>query len=292
MNLNPHTFARHVRELKQFGPLDADPTLLWLPTDTIDRIADGLDADAFEFPDEPMPSNGVVIGTAVPVETTISDSLNVIHIQSDASVRDGFIDSLIHHNPELCKERIERFCASKGRVVPVYGHDEGDTRLSAMTLVDPNTWTVFPELADPNPKSFVSMVIAATAKNAKPGEHTLLDFVRAAWTLATSDEERDVHAIARRNKSVNVGKSGRGRRRVDVEVSVLDIKRPKVPHGGDRNTEGGAFSYSHRFEVRGHYRMQACGPGRSQRRKRWIDGFVKGPDDKPLIRKTKVYRVR
>jgi hypothetical protein len=36
---------------------------------------------------------------------------------------------------------------------------------------------------------------------------------------------------------------------------------------------------SKRFTVRGHWRMQACGPGRKDRRRRWIEPFWKGPKE-------------
>ena len=41
-------------------------------------------------------------------------------------------------------------------------------------------------------------------------------------------------------------------------------------------------NWSHRWFVQGHWRQQACGPKRAERRPRWIGPFVKGPGDKPL----------
>jgi hypothetical protein len=44
--------------------------------------------------------------------------------------------------------------------------------------------------------------------------------------------------------------------------------------------------------VNGFWRWQAFGPGRTERKRIWVDGFVKGPADKPLIKRKRVYSVR
>jgi hypothetical protein len=44
----------------------------------------------------------------------------------------------------------------------------------------------------------------------------------------------------------------------------------------------GKVDWQKRWFVHGHWRMQPCGPNRSQRRPIWIDTFIKGPEDKPL----------
>lgn len=51
----------------------------------------------------------------------------------------------------------------------------------------------------------------------------------------------------------------------------------------DRATSsGGTRDHDHRWMVRGHWRLQPHGPGRTLRRLQWIDPYVKGPDDAPL----------
>jgi len=49
-----------------------------------------------------------------------------------------------------------------------------------------------------------------------------------------------------------------------------------------RSSESSSIEWSHRWMVRGHWRLQPYGPQRSKRRLQWIDPFVKGPEDKPL----------
>lgn len=77
--------------------------------------------------------------------------------------------------------------------------------------------------------------------------------------------------------------AGRGeRRRVQRELPslrVLDLASgATVESGGDHHT----VEWSKRWIVRGHWRLQPYGPERRLRRMRWIDPYVKGPDDKPL----------
>ena len=54
-----------------------------------------------------------------------------------------------------------------------------------------------------------------------------------------------------------------------------------IPQGGGGGD--GDPLYSHRWVVRGHWRWQACGKGRKDRRLTWISPHVKGPEDAPLI---------
>jgi hypothetical protein len=72
-------------------------------------------------------------------------------------------------------------------------------------------------------------------------------------------------------------------------VHVVQLRR--ALHHGPTPEKGDGFEYSHRWLVRGHWRMQACGPGRIERRPRWITEHIKGPDDKPLVVHDKVFSV-
>lgn len=57
------------------------------------------------------------------------------------------------------------------------------------------------------------------------------------------------------------------------------------------DAEGKTREWSHRWIVSGHPRLQPCGPGRADRKLIWIDPYPKGPDDKPLVTRQKVYAV-
>ena len=63
-------------------------------------------------------------------------------------------------------------------------------------------------------------------------------------------------------------------------IRVLRLRRrpsTATSAGGDR------ASLSHRFPVRGHWRNQACGPARSERRPTYVAPYIKGPVDAPLV---------
>lgn len=72
-------------------------------------------------------------------------------------------------------------------------------------------------------------------------------------------------------------------------VNIVDL-RPAPDDGGGRTDPATGREYSCRWIVRGHYAMQAYGPNRSLRRRIYIDPYIKGPADKPLVIRTPVYR--
>ena len=73
-----------------------------------------------------------------------------------------------------------------------------------------------------------------------------------------------------------------------VNVVALRNERP-VTIGLPADTQ--PVKWSHRWKVRGHWRNQAHGPGRKQRRWTWIDAYTKGPEDAPFIHKNSVYKL-
>lgn len=71
-------------------------------------------------------------------------------------------------------------------------------------------------------------------------------------------------------------------------VSVIRLRRHERPYQGEGESQ---VEWSHRWMVRGHWRMQACGEGRKERTRIWVHPHIKGPDDKPLIVTDKLYRL-
>lgn len=87
-----------------------------------------------------------------------------------------------------------------------------------------------------------------------------------------------------------LGKKGK-RRRVDrdvPQVSVIDLRRSVAK--GLADVAEAERTYRHRWIVRGHWRNQPYGPGRSERRRTYVAPYVKGPDGAPLLQHEKVYR--
>lgn len=74
------------------------------------------------------------------------------------------------------------------------------------------------------------------------------------------------------------------------QVRVVDARPMRtVPSDpGETTGESGGRHQSTRWVVRGHWRQQAHGPGRSQRRTQWIESYIKGPEGAPLAPHTLV----
>ena len=60
---------------------------------------------------------------------------------------------------------------------------------------------------------------------------------------------------------------------------------------GNRSKGESTVEWASRWVVRGHWRWQAHGVGRAERKRLWIDPYIKGPEDAPLVVSTKVYDV-
>lgn len=76
------------------------------------------------------------------------------------------------------------------------------------------------------------------------------------------------------------------RRGIPDRVTIIQLRRKASGYkpNGETNVE-----WSHQWVVRAHWRHQACGPGRKDRKWVLILPYFKGPEDKPLIITEKVY---
>lgn len=75
------------------------------------------------------------------------------------------------------------------------------------------------------------------------------------------------------------------RKGLDIkDVVVVELRREQQPS----EARGGEAHYSHRFVVGGHWRMQWY-PLSQTHRQKYIGRYIKGPDDKPLILKKRVW---
>jgi hypothetical protein len=116
----------------------------------------------------------------------------------------------------------------------------------------------------------------------------LHSFLQSFWTLMrqpiiSEQRVRPIEPTARkhRKKLTNRG-----------EVRMLHLRQHVRPTGA--SAAGSAaerhFEYSHRFIVRGFWRNQRCGVGGKERKRIWVDSYVKGPADKPLVVGKRVYK--
>jgi hypothetical protein len=76
------------------------------------------------------------------------------------------------------------------------------------------------------------------------------------------------------------------------EVRLVDVRRTSPPQAPGEPGERTGRRWGHRTIVTGHWRQQAYGPGRSQRRPTWIEEHIAGPDDRPLVLREDVHVVR
>ena len=114
-----------------------------------------------------------------------------------------------------------------------------------------------------------------------------LSVLGSAWLLMGQPSVSDRRRIG--TGTGPVGAAGDGGIDPD-EVSIIELRRLRNPDGvaapGD---SGGRRRHDKRFWVSGHWRQQACGPGRKLRKPLWISPFLKGPQDAPLADTTRVY---
>lgn len=123
------------------------------------------------------------------------------------------------------------------------------------------------------------------ADGAIPTEYTNAPrFAMALWLLLnqTITDVSEEHLRTGRRK--NAQKMG-----IPSRVSVIQLRRIA---GVNRKEGESLVQWSHRWVVRGFWRWQPCGEGRTERRRIWIRPFVKGPADMPLIITDKVYELR
>lgn len=78
------------------------------------------------------------------------------------------------------------------------------------------------------------------------------------------------------------------RKGLPPKVSTITLRRTQGTH----DKTDALVEWQHRWIVRGHWRKQACGHNRQERKRIWINPFMKGPDDKPLIQSEKLYNLR
>ncbi len=111
--------------------------------------------------------------------------------------------------------------------------------------------------------------------------HTIAILSLAQQRLGTTSREPLSRPVLRRIK-----RAGR-----DIEtINVIRLRRSAigVPSGETRE-----IAWSHRWPVRGHWRMKQWIPslGRYDETPRYIASFIKGPPDKPLVLKDRVYEL-
>lgn len=116
--------------------------------------------------------------------------------------------------------------------------------------------------------------------NGTEAAHPFVSVVGAAWLLMGQPAVTETRAIA---DTTAAPRSNVGTPEIapPPPVTLIDMRRPqRAPH--DPSEATGERQYNRRWWVGGHWRQQACGPNRSQRKPIYVAPYIKGPEDKPL----------
>lgn len=81
-------------------------------------------------------------------------------------------------------------------------------------------------------------------------------------------------------------------RRQQEDVPTVRVIALRTATGATAGESELSRDYIHRWIVRGHWRMQRCGPEGSLRRPTWIAPHIKGPEDAPILGGEKVYALK
>lgn len=119
-----------------------------------------------------------------------------------------------------------------------------------------------------------------------------LRLLHAFWLLLNQPiTEQDMARLTGPARKAAKAK-GLKRAQMDKEVSVVRLSRSARQAKATSDSQKRHVEWQGQWYVNGFWRWQAYGEGRKQRKRIWVDGFVKGPADKPLIVRKHVYTVR
>ena len=122
------------------------------------------------------------------------------------------------------------------------------------------------------------------------GSH-LVSIVGAAWLLMSQPAVIEIRTLGRGGPGSGDASGATGPRRESSNVTIIELRRPaSAARDGAEGASG--RQYRRRWWVDGHWRQQACGPGRTQRKPIWVSPYVKGPEGSPLVAKERVHVLR
>lgn len=147
------------------------------------------------------------------------------------------------------------------RIMPITRHPRHGGKIIVSSLADNPTECAWNETPAHDPWRLTPILLATW---------TIMQ-----QTLAIRDVER-----------VTPGKA-KGKRGPATPQTVVIVRLRKRERGENADGAGHEVEWSHRWLVAGHWRNQWL-PSRGMHRQQWIDGYVKGPEDKPLVVKDRV----
>lgn len=103
-----------------------------------------------------------------------------------------------------------------------------------------------------------------------------------------------VDTTERERPNVHSRRRAKDRKMSQSDITVVTLRRRSSSSTEAVTTPGESSRewWHHRWVVRGHWRWARVGEGRTQVRRVWVSGHVKGPEDKPLRITKKVYDLK
>ncbi|MEV0759504.1 hypothetical protein [Nocardia sp. NPDC050435] len=143
-----------------------------------------------------------------------------------------------------------------------------------------------------------SAALARELGHGDDGLKHVIALIGATWLLSSQENLASTHALKTQAPKRGLLPSAATTETLEY-VQVVDVQPRPGPETGGRalnEDERPAREYTHRWWVGkaegGFWRQQACGPRHSQRKPLWIQPFVKGPKDKPLLKSPTVKVIR
>jgi hypothetical protein len=130
-----------------------------------------------------------------------------------------------------------------------------------------------PRTVDPS-QGYADMV-RAQGDEVSAGATNMLRGVHALWLLM-----RQTIVSTQRASSHPSATAAAKRAKIPPLVSTVHLRRSVSLEPSQGHHE---VHWQHRWLVRGHWRWQACGTGRAERKRIWVEGFIKGPDGAPFV---------
>lgn len=110
-------------------------------------------------------------------------------------------------------------------------------------------------------------------------------FLMLNQTITVTSQRSPHPSVAAAAKKVRLPKA-------QQKVTVVELRRREVVRDPEGGGEHRAVEWSHRWLVRGFWRWQTYGPGMSQKKRLWINPYIKGPEDRPLKVTEHVYALK
>lgn len=274
---NPRQFAKAAAVIKLQDK--REPRLVWVTTEALQRAIDARKMGVLDILKHPLPSEPLIIG----FESTITSDVGDVHLRTQVISVEycGDMPSFAWKNNDPHAADVMQV----GRII--HGFDGGSALCAAILseyggAPEKGLERIFPQSLGVAPPALGGDIEKYACGQLVASMNVVVALV---WALMNEPVAQDDAAITVEASPLSIGKK---RTRRDVDVSVVDIRRPtniRYLPGAHR------VEHDHRWTVTGHWRNQACGPGYSLRKLTWIDDYVAGPDDKPLIRRPRVQRV-